>query len=889
MHGEVGQRCARARRMSERLTFSAPPEHVIVRPSSLKNRLPRWQSSNRTQLFFLPRALSLCNDADQQALAAWNSTLLCVPLVSKTIEQMLAEMHQAKANGADLVEVRLDHLADFRPRPDLEILLKGRPLPALITYRCAIRSMIDTGVCRLGFVWMNIRSRVFSGFVSDKEVEFERGTELRWSTQAEITKMLEGDQEKQQKDFKQIWSDLRNAPLPKWEGGQYEGDENKRFDVLRLAMELGAEYIDVELKVAHEFMNYISGNKPDSVKLIVSTHNYQSTPSLEELAELVVQIQATGADIVKIATMGTDITDVARMFQTIVHCQGQDKTTLAQEIYNDRSLQVNTVTHELSPLQKELHVKLEGKHFFIVLDDVLNEDEEKWNAVRAYLTSGVVGSRIFVTMGPIPSASSSTRHELVAKLTMSRPLPNSTRIEDQSVGMITQEEIQEVLQHKSTFYCANLALSYEPMIRKLMPPNLAGHLLMCSDMRVPIIGLVMSERGVTSRLLCPKFGGYLTFCTLDAGKESAPGQPTLKDLKDVYHIRELAPDTKVFGIIGKPVGHSKSPILHNAAFRSAGINAVYVPYLVDNLENFLNNPIAVSFSSAPQVERHVAYVKHGFCEWFEEHGLSNSAMYWVSKGILCHALVFSSIKVASICCSCTIPHKEAAVKCCDEVDPIAKAIGAVNTIIRRPSDGKLIGYNTDYVGAISAIEDGIRGSNNSAHAVSSTSPLAGRLFVVVGAGGAGKALAYGAKEKGARVVIANRTFERARELANLIGGDAITLEELNSFQPEKGMVLANSTSMGMHPKVDETPISQHALSSYSVVFDAVYTPKVTRLLREAESAGATTVSGLEMFIRQAMGQFELFTGLPGADAGNYFQLSVDNTIHPSCQSLAGCY
>ncbi|XP_058077169.1 bifunctional 3-dehydroquinate dehydratase/shikimate dehydrogenase, chloroplastic isoform X2 [Magnolia sinica] len=503
---------------------------------------------------------------------ASNPTLLCVPLVSKSVEQMVVEMRQAKANGADLVEIRLDHLANFQPRTDLEILLKDRPLPALMTYR------------------------------------------------------------------------------PKWEGGQYEGDENKRFDTLLLAMELGAEYIDVELKVAHEFMSFISGKKPENCKLIVSTHNYQSTPSLEELGDLVVRIQAVGADIVKIAMMGTDITDVARMFQTLVHCQ------------------------------------------------------------------------------------------------------------------------------------------------------------------VPIIGLVMSERGVISRLLCPKFGGYLTFCTLDAGKESAPGQPTLKDLMNVYNIRQIGPDTKVFGIIGKPVGHSKSPILHNEAFRSVGVNAVYVPFLVDDLENFLN--------------------------------------------------VYSSPDFAGF--SCTIPHKETAVKCCDEVDPIAKAIGAVNTIIRRPSDGKLIGYNTDYIGAISAIEDGIRGSNNSGpHAVSS--PLAGRLFVVIGAGGAGKALAYGAKEKGARVVIANRTYERARELANIIGGEALTLAELDSFHPENGMILANTTAMGMHPKVDETPISQHALSSYAVVFDAVYTPKVTRLLGEAESAGATVVSGLEMFIRQAMGQFELFTGLPAPE------------------------
>jgi 3-dehydroquinate dehydratase/shikimate dehydrogenase len=173
---------------------------------------------------------------------------------------------------------------------------------------------------------------------------------------------------------------------------------------------------------------------------------------------------------------------------------------------------------------------------------------------------------------------------------------------------------------------------------------------------VPIIGLVMNNRGFISRVLCPKFGGYLTFGSLEKGKESAPAQPTAADLINVYNIRQIGPDTKVFGIIGNPVGHSKSPILHNEAFRSVGLNAVYVPFLVDDLAKFLQTYSSPDFA--------------GF--------------------------------------SCTIPHKEAAVRCCDEVDPIARDIGAVNTIIRKP-DGKLVGFNTDYVGAISAIEDGIRG------------------------------------------------------------------------------------------------------------------------------------------------------------------------------------
>ncbi|KAJ7980194.1 Bifunctional 3-dehydroquinate dehydratase/shikimate dehydrogenase, chloroplastic [Quillaja saponaria] len=497
-----------------------------------------------------------------------NTTLICVPIMGEAIAKMMVDMDKAKANGADLIEIRLDSLKNFNPYEDLKVLIKESPLPTLITYR------------------------------------------------------------------------------PKWEGGLYDGDENKRLDVLRLAMDLGAHYIDVELQVARQFIDTISGKKPENTKIIVSSHNYQYTPSVEDLGNLVARIQETGADIVKIATTAVEITDVARIFQITVHSQ------------------------------------------------------------------------------------------------------------------------------------------------------------------VPVIGLVMGDRGIISRILCAKFGGYLTFGTLESGVVSAPGQPTLKDLLSPYNFRQIGPDTKVFGIIGKPVAHSKSPILYNEAFKSVGFNGVFVHLLVDNIANFLRTYSSSDFA--------------GF--------------------------------------SVTIPHKETALKCCDEVDPVAKLIGAVNCIIRRSADGKLIGYNTDYYGAISAIEDGLRGKHNSGSITGS--PLAGRLFVVIGAGGAGKALAFGAREKGARVVIANRTYERARELANTVGGDALALADLDNYHPEDGMILANTTSIGMQPKVDETPISKHALGSYSLVFDAVYTPKMTKLLKEAEESGATIVTGLEMFIGQAFEQYEHFTGLP---------------------------
>eukprot|EP01018_Ginkgo_biloba_P017336 Gb_23330 [translate_table: standard] len=328
--------------------------------------------------------------------------------------------------------------------------------------------------------------------------------------------------------------------------------------------------------------------------------------------------------------------------------------------------------------------------------------------------------------------------------------------------------------------------------------------------QVPIIACVMGERGLISQLLSPKFGGYLMYGSIGSGKESTPGQPKLAELTRIYKIGRLGRDTKVFGVIANPVGHSKGPILHNQAFRDTGFNGVYVPLLVDDLSEFLRVYSAPDFA--------------GF--------------------------------------SVGIPHKEAALACCDEVQPLAQSIGAVNTIIRRQSDGKLIGYNTDCEGAISAIEDGLRAGRMGSGNSGSSSPLAGRLFVLVGAGGAGRALAFGAKQRGARVVIANRNYERAKALANSVEGEAIPLEKLDSFCPETGMVLANTSAIGMQPNVNATPLSKEALGAYSLVFDAVYTPRVTRLLREAQEAGKIVVSGLEMFIRQAIGQYELFTGNP---------------------------
>lgn len=106
----------------------------------------------------------------------------------------------------------------------------------------------------------------------------------------------------------------------------------------------------------------------------------------------------------------------------------------------------------------------------------------------------------------------------------------------------------------------------------------------------------MGEKGFISRILCPKFGGFLTFGTIESGIVSAPGQPTMKELLHLYNFRLIGPDTSLFGIIGKPVHHSKSPVLYNEAFKSVGFNGVYVPLLVDNVANFFQTYSSADFS-----------------------------------------------------------------------------------------------------------------------------------------------------------------------------------------------------------------------------------------------------------------------------------------------------
>jgi 3-dehydroquinate dehydratase/shikimate dehydrogenase len=311
----------------------------------------------------------------------------------------------------------------------------------------------------------------------------------------------------------------------------------------------------------------------------------------------------------------------------------------------------------------------------------------------------------------------------------------------------------------------------------------------------PLIALSMGEEGVASRILAGKFGAFLTFASQAAGAESAPGQVPVEQMLGMYRFPRIGRKTAVYGVVANPVAHSMSPAVHNAAFGALGMDAVYVPFKVTDLRAFL--------------------------EAFQPCDL---------RGL-----------------SVTIPHKEAMLRLVDEADDLAASIGAVNTVDIR--HGRRLGSNTDVGAAVMAIEDAVRRAG--------LGPLSSRTVLLVGAGGAARAIAHGLRGRTARLIIANRTFERGRTLAAEVGAEACGLDEIERLRPD---VLVNGTAVGMWPRVQDSPVPAPMLRKGMVVFDSVYNPIRTRLLAEAEAAGAVTASGVEWFVNQASAQFELWTG-----------------------------
>ena len=317
----------------------------------------------------------------------------------------------------------------------------------------------------------------------------------------------------------------------------------------------------------------------------------------------------------------------------------------------------------------------------------------------------------------------------------------------------------------------------------------------------PTVVICMGDLGACTRVLNAKFGAPFTYAAFNPERTIAPGIIPFMPMRSIYRYESINAETQVFGVIGDPVGHSLSPVIHNGAFKHLGLNAVYVPFRVPRgeLEPFLK-----SYQSLPV------------------------------KGL-----------------SVTIPHKEAAAHFASEKEPGVKKSGAANTLVF--ADGKCSAFNTDVPAAMASLKAAIASIPDE-----DSFPLSKRTVLLLGAGGVARALAFGLAAEGCQLIISNRSLDRATDLAHDVGCRTI------DWAARHGVVcdtLINCTSVGMHPNVDESPIHRSFLRQGLLVFDTIYTPETTLLLREAKESGCDVLSGVDMFVRQAAMQFQRFTNL----------------------------
>jgi 3-dehydroquinate dehydratase/shikimate dehydrogenase len=319
----------------------------------------------------------------------------------------------------------------------------------------------------------------------------------------------------------------------------------------------------------------------------------------------------------------------------------------------------------------------------------------------------------------------------------------------------------------------------------------------------PTIPIAMGEIGIFTRILGRKFGAPFTYGGFNPERVFAAGALQFGVLHHDYAYNQIDAKTEVYGVIGDPIEQSLSPAVHNAAFRALGMNKVMVPFLVPNGE---------------------------LPAFFKE-------MLWLDiKG-----------------CSVTIPHKEAIVALLQQKEGAVERTGTCNTVSFKEEGGERVGYNTDYRAAMDSLEAAMGGRESE----ESPSPLFDKQVLILGAGGVARAIAFGLTRRGAHVTITNRHDERATRLAEELGCRTVNWGMRASNVID---VVINATPVGMHPNVDDTPLPPAAFSRPSmVVFDTIYHPENTMMLKLARERGCKTVTGVDMFLRQAALQFKLYT------------------------------
>lgn len=307
--------------------------------------------------------------------------------------------------------------------------------------------------------------------------------------------------------------------------------------------------------------------------------------------------------------------------------------------------------------------------------------------------------------------------------------------------------------------------------------------------RVPMVLIGMGDAGLATRVLASWFGSCWTY----AGDNVAPGQIDVHRLHDEFRFRRIGARTAIYGVVGKPVSHSVSPAMHNAAFKAANLDAVYLPLAAEDFADF------TTFAEA--------------------------------------------INLAGV--SVTAPFKVQAFERADECDPVSRRIQSVNTLRRVGT--KWLGCNTDVTGFLSPLKSAIK--------------LDGQRATILGAGGAARSVAVALASAGVHVTLSARRPDQARSIA------ALTSAAIGEWPPPPGTwdLLVNATPIGTTPNTEQSPLPADYRFDGRLVYDLIYNPTQTRLLRDAERAGCRTIGGLDMLVAQAQAQFEWWTEQRPAD------------------------
>ena len=305
----------------------------------------------------------------------------------------------------------------------------------------------------------------------------------------------------------------------------------------------------------------------------------------------------------------------------------------------------------------------------------------------------------------------------------------------------------------------------------------------------PLVAFAMSEVGLCTRVLSLAAGCSFTYAAPLECEGTAPGQVSAKLMRGLYRADKLTKHSRIFGVVADPVAHSKSPQVHNRAFQAKRIDAVYLPFRVP---------------------------PSGLGDWMK---------------------LAESLPVAGF--SVTIPHKQRVMRYLDAVQPLARRIGAVNTVWRK--GGKWRGANTDVNGVLKPLEQRLRLSR--AH------------VLLAGYGGAARAAIFALHDAGATLTVTGRDQRSAEALAKVVRANIISLPEAEKKSYD---VLLNATSVGMHPNTEQSLFNNKIPAE--LVFDMVYNPHETQLLKQAREQGRKVIHGFEMFLEQAAEQFEIWTG-----------------------------